>query len=488
MTRAREAVDVLLALIAATQVRVAAWRDLVEAVSSVDSPSPLHHLGEFLESVISRTGLDVRWVTTGPPPTTELQGRRSWEDVVRYGEELLREPHEETARVVYTTVSSAVSGLTIERYGPLTFLGAVWLRGVLADPKSHYVRELPHELTTDDFLHKVELRILPDDTPNDMVVARIELGPGPRDTAPSEARRLLGSVLAIAALHTRPGTWVVGDQYEYGLGWGYWDRAPGPSVYVPQYVAEDLDALRNDGRLAALVQDAKVDGTISRAATRLAATHSSVDADMKLAESVRTLELVFHGSGMRWPAAARDQIALVWGARTVANWMCRIVQHAARELASRSKPEDRDPSVTLLISDRLEMRSEILEHSAVLRGATRPLQPITRLSLDEVFEWMDDPKSLSSAAVQEAEAFRRRMRRVERLRNGVAHVGRPPERVLDSTAESAHGFATYACLMALHATARGMTLQNHLDQERVQGDRFHRSLERGDVMGAASVV
>lgn len=485
--RALEAAEVVLALVASSSVRLAAWRDLVAAVSS-ETPDPPRPLGEFLESVVSRSGLDVRRLADGPPPTPECNDRDSWEQVVRYAEESLRRPHEEQARVVYTIIGSAAPGMAVERFGPLTFIGAWWLREILANPSSEHYQELPGELTTDDFFNKVDLRILPDDAPNDMVVARVELGPGPPDTAPSEARRLLQSVLSIASLHTRPGTWVVGDQYEYGMGWGHWDRPAGPSALVPGYIAEDLDRLRKDGRLSVLVEDARQDGAISRAATRLADIHSSVDADLKLAESVRTLELVFQGSGTDWREAARTQLADVWGARVIADWSCQIIQHAARELGSGLSPDHWNTAVKLLASDRLEMRSEVLRHSEALRGIAEPLQPTTQMYIGEVYEWLDDPHEFAAAATEEAEAFRRRMRRIERLRNGVTHVGRPPERVLRPTADSAHGFATFSCLIALDAQAQGMTLKNYLGEERRLGERFHRALQRRDWETAVSIV
>lgn len=390
---------------------------------------------------------------------------------------LLSAPPRAAHHVVWHAFGRAAIRTMVEQVGPVTFYDSQWLVSSLTANGPHRDR-LPTETAESDGFFPVEM--LPQG--RDVVIARVDLGVGPRADAPGDSRLLVQSLVLAATFPTDRHGWKLYEGHIHMSDHRNSDR-------VFRFADDDIDAQFLYGPLD--VTAARFSEMAPRVAPHLSSTTTAelsevIEAigwwrasgvqppDASVVVDVRILELLgSRVAGLGWPDYIEQFHKEAWIRSRVATELADLALHACADLQqfgagvvdavtalqrSFIRHGHRGSQVDLptFISVLPELAALYPEHTLQRRRAAAAARRVQDAA--GTGGWHGELEGVWSRSVE----------RLRSVRNALAHGGPLTAAAAESVAPVAHQLAGTALLDSLTALVEGRSLVAEHTQRRDQ--------------------
>ncbi len=475
----------------AVDVRLAAWRDLIEACRDTTVPfDVLAHrrdlfwhlarsgdhdtgqLSDFLAGTLANNAywVDLARVWLGDITDTSTPLRRPDEpaglteaEQLAFCERLVTQTATPGHYVVWIAYDHAGPGIIHRELGPVSFWGAKWLRSVLPQGQGPNWDAVPSELKVADSMFRLD--DLPKDD-QDVLLARFDLGPGAWTDPVRVAIEQIESVVTLAGFHVGDTKWrpmagylIAIDGRVRGIGSFH------PVISRDEFVNYDYQHAM-DTELADLVQqlaahlpvtDASLSGTIQAVRWWQQARRQSPLAAVLL--HVRVVELLAHQIGVtKWYTYLDSYFRCEWVRHRLIHELGQVIDDCMRNASGLPNVADQQWLDTLRQAttthhpgrafhrhlgkcfDELPRLAQLFPPGDDL--GRRVQDAVRRYTLKELPNWRNELEQDWQLARE----------RVVRVRNTLAHGGP----LMDDTVVTVHRFIEELAQWSLEVALEGL--------------------------------
>lgn len=486
--------DALLAVAVTPTARRAAWRDLVSAIRSDTSPEIRSARSRQLFALLRHAGVDVGWhrpsfqsVLLDSAYDIGFARGRDWDDIdvggragesasdrIALCEDIAGRMPDVGRCVVWLSYEDARIDQIVQELGPVMLTEARWAipNAARADGQSFPFRD---ELARSD---EMRIGLATDPMIADerrVVLARVDLGVRTRAGAMADARKIVETLVDVAAFHGSGARWtfhgwsiliVDGRQVMSSLG-----RADTPTgtIYDLDHTAAEIT--ERGGRLAAAMASRPLPPELDEA-LRSRTAAANADARTKLIMSDRTVEMV--ASCARQSAARlASLVASTWPEARARGEIINAFEHALHEGEMSGRRTDANrvrKAVTSAASPGrytldLEAMSQYVEDLLSLAVGSDQAERIST-----ALRRLTDP-AICAASLSHLDGERDLLSsRLRRVRNALMHGNPASPTATTSVTPFATYLAEYALDRALDAFTTGGSLEDRIDRD-VESER-----------------